>query len=62
MIEENRRLHPVWHDKLWQASLALLPGQREGEFAIANAYGETLGKTCHHLLAVGRYEFGKGGE
>src|SRR5258706_16458838 len=40
--------------------LALLSGQPEGKFAIANAYGETLGKTRRHLLAVGRYEFGKG--
>jgi hypothetical protein len=22
MIEENRRLHPAWHDKLWQGSAA----------------------------------------
>jgi len=54
LIEDNRRLH--------LGRLALLSGQPEGKFAIANAYGETLGKTRRHLLAVGRYEFGKGGE
>src|SRR5262249_57369343 len=40
----------------------LLPGQGEGEFAVADAHGEALGETRRRLLAVGRDEFGKGGE
>jgi len=40
----------------------LLPGQGEGEFAVADAHGEALGETRRRLLAVGRDEFGKSGE
>src|SRR5260370_6144971 len=56
MIEDNRRLHLVWPDQRrqggagWPYCLVNL----KGKFAIANAYGETLGKTRRHLLAVGR--------
>src|SRR5262249_60844069 len=42
--------------------LALLPGHSEGEFAVANAHGETLGKARCCLLAIGRHKLGKGGE
>jgi hypothetical protein len=32
---------------------ALLPGDGEGEFAVADAHGKALGETRRRLLAVG---------
>src|SRR5262249_44408705 len=45
-----------------RAAEGLLPRHGEGEFAVADAPGKTLGETRRRLLAVGRDEFGKGGE
>src|SRR5262249_56778840 len=45
-----------------RATEGLLPRHGEGEFAVADAPGKALGETRRRLLAVGRDEFGKGGE
>src|SRR5262249_27587761 len=45
-----------------RAAEGLWPRHGEGEFAVADAPGKTLGETRRRLLAVGRDEFGKGGE
>src|SRR5262245_62436139 len=45
-----------------RATEGLLLRHGKGEFAVADAPGKTLGETRRRLLAVGRDEFGKGGE
>src|ERR1700730_14625533 len=40
----------------------LLARRREGEFAVADAEREALGKVCGRFLAVGRDKFGEGRE
>ena len=44
------------------ATIVLLPRQRQREFAVADALGETFGKAGGGFLAIGGHEFGEGGE
>jgi hypothetical protein len=70
MIEENRRLHPVWHDKLWQGSAAwpyCLVNVRENSplrMRMASLSANSRIGTCRvgrHLLrsVVPLFRFGK---
>src|SRR4051794_9820960 len=45
-----------------QSDRALLFGGGQGEFAVADAHGQALGEMGRGLLAIGRHEFGEGGE